>query len=236
MDLNRIYNEDCREGLKEIPDNFFNLIITDPPYSEITHSGQRSKLKEGIKSNMTFDSYTFEELYNIFKEFPRVCSGWVVSFMDWRHIAKFEEIGVPGLDFIRFGIWYKPNAMRQVSADRPATGWEGIAFFHNSKKRKEWNGGGRLGVFVHNNVRSGRFTSNYHPAEKPVQLIIDLLNLFSSQGDRVLDPFCGSGTVPLACVMTGRGFIGYEISNEYYDISISRLAPWKEQERLGGFA
>lgn len=232
MDLNKIYNRDCREAFIEIPDNFFDLIITDPPYSEITHIGMRSSVNNEIKSSINFNSYTFEELFDIYKEFPRICKGWVISFMDWRHIAKFEEVGVPGLDFIRFGIWYKPNAMRQVSADRPATGWEGIAFFHNSKTKKEWNGGGRLGVFVHDNVRSGRFTANYHPTEKPVQLIIDFLNLFSVPGSRVLDPFCGSGTIPLACIMTGREYIGFEISEDYFKTALSRIEPWKEQERL----
>lgn len=232
MEINKIYNQDCREAFKSIPDNFFDLIITDPPYSEMVHTGMRSSIEGEIKSSINFNSYTFEELFDIYKEFPRICKGWVISFMDWVHIAKFYENMPEGLDFIRFGIWYKPNAMRQVSADRPATGWEGISFFHNSNVKKEWNGGGRLGVFVHNNVRSGRFTANYHPTEKPVQLIIDFLNLFSVPGSRVLDPFCGSGTVPLACIMTGREFVGYEISEDYCKTAISRIEPWKEQERL----
>ena len=232
MEMNKIYNMDCRDALAKIPDNCFDLIITDPPWSEKVHVGMRTTIGNEIKSSIDFKSTTFEELQEIYKEFPRICKGWVISFMDYSHIVKFEEIGCPGLDFIRFGIWYKPNAMRQVSADRPATGWEGICFLHNSKNKKEWNGGGRLGVFVCNNVTAGRFAANYHPCEKPIQLIIDLINLFSDPGDRILDPFCGSGTIPLACLMTGREYMGFEISEDYFKICEQRLSPWKEQKRL----
>lgn len=210
--------------MKEIPDKSIDLVLTDPPYSETVHKGMRSTTSEGrIISTIDFNSYTFEELKDVFAEFPRICDKWVVSFMDWTHIAKFADVGVPGLDFIRFGIWYKPNAMRQVSADRPATGWEGIAFFHNSNTKKEWNGGGRLGVFVHNNVRAGRFTANFHPTEKLLGLVQEFLDLFSQPGDTILDPFLGSGTTAVACKRTGRNFIGIEKEPKYVEIALKRL-------------
>lgn len=223
LELNHIYCGDCLDLIREIPDKSIDLVLTDPPHSEVTHAGMRATTDKGIVSSIDFSSVTFQELQEVYGEIARVSKRWVISFMDWRHIAKFEEIGVPGLDFVRFGVWYKPNAMRQVSADRPATGWEGLCFLHKSDEKKVWNGGGRLGVFVHDNVRSGRFYANYHPTEKPVGLIQEFLDLFSCTGDTILDPFLGSGTTAVACVRTGRNYIGIEKEPKYVEIALKRL-------------
>jgi site-specific DNA-methyltransferase (adenine-specific) len=62
-----------------------------------------------------------------------------------------------------------------------------------------------------------------HPTQKPVRLLERLLALVSREGDLVLDPFCGSGSTAVACVNTGRRFIGFEIDKEYYDGGRARV-------------
>lgn len=62
-----------------------------------------------------------------------------------------------------------------------------------------------------------------HPAEKPTELIKELLNI-SNQSDTILDPFMGSGTTGVACKELGRKFIGIEIEKKYYDIAVKRIA------------
>ena len=61
-----------------------------------------------------------------------------------------------------------------------------------------------------------------HLTTKPVALIEDLLAVTSTQAT-VLDPFMGGGSVGEACIRTGRGYVGMELSREYYDISRTRL-------------
>ena len=63
-----------------------------------------------------------------------------------------------------------------------------------------------------------------HPTQKPVRLMERLLALVSSEGDLVLDPFAGSGSTALACINTGRDFIGMEIDKEYLDGGRARVA------------
>lgn len=62
-----------------------------------------------------------------------------------------------------------------------------------------------------------------HPAVFPVQLAKDHIVSWSDEGDVVLDPFLGSGTTAVAAVQTNRHYIGYEISEEYFDIACRRL-------------
>jgi len=63
-----------------------------------------------------------------------------------------------------------------------------------------------------------------HPSQKPIKLIRELIKRYTKEGDLVLDPFCGSGTIPLVCKQLNRKYIGIEINQEYYEKSIQRLS------------
>ena len=74
----------------------------------------------------------------------------------------------------------------------------------------------------------------YHPTQKPVTLMIWSINNCTAPGATVLDPFMGSGTTGVACVQTGRNFIGIEIDEDYYKIAEKRIAEAQMQPRLAG--
>lgn len=71
-----------------------------------------------------------------------------------------------------------------------------------------------------------------HPTPKPVSLATYFLRLHSQRGDLVLDPFMGGGSTGLACVQTGRNFIGCDISLEYVELAARRLADCQAQLQL----
>ena len=71
-----------------------------------------------------------------------------------------------------------------------------------------------------------------HPFEKPVSLIERLLRIYTNPGGLVLDPFMGSGTTGVACVQTGRNFIGIEIDPKYFAIAEKRIRDAQQQLRL----
>jgi len=66
--------------------------------------------------------------------------------------------------------------------------------------------------------------SKYHPWQKPVKLLERIIKASSNPGDTILDPFMGSGTTGVACVQTGRNFIGIEIDPGYFEIAKKRIA------------
>ena len=81
-----------------------------------------------------------------------------------------------------------------------------------------------------------RFTTlpvaNFHPTVKPLALMEYLVKLVSREGQVVLDPFMGSGTTGMACVNTGRDFIGIEIDEDYFKIAQARIESCKESRQL----
>jgi len=65
--------------------------------------------------------------------------------------------------------------------------------------------------------------TGHHPTQKPVALMEDLIKTYTNEGDTVLDFTCGSGTTGVACVNTGRKFIGIELDEGYYKIAVDRI-------------
>lgn len=220
-----LYHGDSREGLAGMADRSVATVITDPPYSDHTHSNTRANSgaakRHGnrvLSGTLGFDSISLADLTWSVTQMGRVSSGWVVATLDYKHAFRLDAEPPAGLRMLRVGVWVKPNPMPQISGDRPAPGWEAIAFLHRDDIRPKWNGGGRAGVW---NVRSEQKVG--HPTAKPLSMIRDWVTLFSNPGDVILDPFAGSGTTLRAASDTGRKAIGYEIDESYCEIAAKRL-------------
>ena len=63
----------------------------------------------------------------------------------------------------------------------------------------------------------------YHPTQKPVKLLEDLIQTYSNEGNTVLDFTMGSGSTGVACINTNRNFIGIELDNTYFEIAKKRI-------------
>lgn len=222
-----LYLGDCQEILQTLKN--VDAIITDPPYSETTHSNAKSNKGKGHgNKTIDFNSIDINDLKKIMELCSPLCSRWWVSTMEWRHIAEFDKIPPIGWELVRFGVWLKTNPMPQISADRPAQGWEGIAYLHSTNgEKKKWNGGGSHGNYVGSIVTDGN-----HPTGKPIPLFSQFVDKFTDKNDIVLDPFMGSGTTGVACVTMARKFIGIEKEQKYFDIACQRIENAQRQERL----
>ena len=217
-----IYHGDCREILPTLPK--VDVVLTDPPYSETTHSGARSTTDSEPKGGhiaIDFDSVEAGFLRDVFGSIS--VRSWCISFIDWRHALPLELEPPAGLEFIRLGVWTKMNPMPQLTADRPSTGWECLAILH-PPGRKHWNGGSGPAVWTHGTSRWGYFGPSNHPTEKPLGLVLKLIGQFSDLNDLILDPFMGSGTTLVAAKQLGRKAIGIEICEAYAEIAAKRLS------------
>ena len=212
-----LWHGDCREVLPLLGP--VDAVITDPPYSQTTHSN--------AKSNIDFSAIDFSAIDSLLTMLQGKCAGWVVANMDWHHIAELDRVGHPGWDLVRFGVWVKTNPMPQISADRPANGWEGIAYIYPAGKRKEWNGGGHHGNWVGPLVTDGA-----HPTGKPLEMVSQWVVRFTNAGQSILDPFMGSGTTGVACAQLGRAFTGIERERRYFDIACERISRAQAQGSL----
>jgi site-specific DNA-methyltransferase (adenine-specific) len=207
-----IYHGDCRDILPSLPK--VDLVLTDPPYGAETHDGARTNGGDDLL--VDFAPIAMSDVYGLFDALSPLCERWFVATMEWRHIARLESAPPEDWRFVRFGVWVKPNGMPQYSGDRPAMGWEGIAFLHRDNGRMRWNGGGRHSTFIENKENT------QHPTGKPLSLFRQFVALFSDTGDVVLDPFMGSGTTIRAAKDLGRKAIGIEIEERYCEIAANR--------------
>ena len=208
-----IYHGDCREVLPTL--DKVDLVLTDPPFSDKTHKNAKSNRNKG-HGNKAID---FEAIENIMRLAGKICNGWFVAFMDWRHIAALEKATPAPWQFMRFGVWVKTNPMPQISADRPANGWDGIAYLRHGEHKPKWNGGGCHGNWVGPLVTDGK-----HPTGKPIAFLLQLVERFSDERGLILDPFMGSGTTLRAAKDLQRKAIGIELEEKYCEIAAKRLA------------
>lgn len=219
---------DCRDVLPTL--DTVNHVITDPPYGEHVHSKpwQSKMLAENgdprassAHAGIDFDSLTPELRLAIAREAKRLADRWTIAFCDieggeaWR-----TDLTAAGLDYVRTCVWDKVDSSPQFSGDRPASAAELFCCAHQPG-RKRWNGGGRRNVFTYavNAERGGK----PHPTTKPLALMLDIVELFTDEGEWVLDPFTGSGTTGIACLRLGRSFIGIESNPKYFDLACEGL-------------
>lgn len=215
---------DCLDALPALPDKSVDVVMTDPPYSEHVHSvGQIHKRHRGHGDGRR-DSFGFAAIserlrLSVSQEIARLARRWSLVFSDFEGVHGWRSsLGALGVQPLRIGVWRKPDAMPQLTGDRPATCGEAIVIAH-PRGRKRWNGGGSAAYWSHNIERTDR----EHTTQKPLSLMLELVELFTDPVEVVLDPFCGSGTTGVACIRLGRRFIGIEKDAKYAALARERL-------------
>lgn len=148
----------------------------------------------------------------------------VIIFNDWRNLGlldnKLNDEGFIGKDIFR---WIKSNPMPRNRDRRYVTSVENAVTI--VKKGEKWTFNRQRstyenGLFKYPIVSPKKRT---HPTQKPIKLMEDLIKIHTNEGDTVLDPFMGSGSTGVACVNTGRNFIGMELEDKYFKIAEQRI-------------
>lgn len=234
-DLVTLYHGDCLDVLPSV--DRVDAIVTDPPYSERTHSNVRSsKMRANDRGGRYGDDTRrvvdlgFEHMNEPLRDacaehFARLASRWVLVFSDVEsdHLWR-SALTAHGLDYVRTGAWVKVGSTPQFSGDRPATAFEAITIAH-PKGRKRWNGGGKHALWsVPIVLDRGRNGARLHPTQKPLALMRELVALFTDPGEVVLDPFSGSGTSLVAARLEGRRAVGIERSEAHCEVIARRLS------------
>jgi site-specific DNA-methyltransferase (adenine-specific) len=216
---------DCIEYMRTMADKSVDVVITDPPYDERTHKGavtERETVLQGGIGNLV-NSLNFSHLINhdlLVREFLRIAKRWSLCFCTFEDIRLYRDEAWKQSAWVRSGVWDRVNAAPQFTGDRPSQAADGIAIFHPADLKKQWNGGGKQGIWRH----SVEFGRKQHPTQKPLSLMRELVLQFSNPGETVFDPFMGSGSTGIACNELGRNFIGIEKDPAYFKIAQKRIA------------
>lgn len=215
-----IMEGDCLERLKELPEGCADLVLTDPPYGMGFQSNSRKVRYEKILGDDSVDWLVevFRETYRIQAE-----DSAGLFFCSHHYVGEFKVLLQScGYRVLNLCIWVKNNTgmgdLRGDFAPKHELCWYAV------KGRPLLRGGRPPNVWEY-----PRTQNKYHPTEKPVELMGFLIKALSDPGGLVLDPLMGSGSTGVACLKTGRRFVGIEKDSGFFETALKRLTEtWKE--------
>ena len=238
---------DPKKGLPSLPNNILDLSIQSPPYN-------LGKNYDVYKDNRPYDEFiselkgVFGEVYRVTKSGGRCCinvgdlkNGKVTLHSD---IIQFMK-DLKWMPYTTI-IWDKHTCSSRtswgsfMSPSSPSfpTPFEYILVFAKDSYKKV---GDKANItiekqsFIRDSLAlwsMGTESRSAHPAPFPLSLPLRLINMLSYKGDLVADFYSGSGTTATAAVRLRRGYLGYELSKEYYKMSIDRIDKEKSQLKL----
>ena len=200
--IDKIYNEDCLEGLEKLADNSVDLICTDPPYCVGTTSN-------GIRGSILDNNLIMPFFKQLFRQWRRVlkAGGCIYVNTDWRTYPFLYPIINQYFIQRNLIVWKKENYMSAGNWYR--YNHELIIFGTNGKSRREFSGS-ELDVW-NIGIKEAIPFSRIHQSQKPIELVEKMIKDSSHEGEVVLDCFIGSGTTAEACIRNNRHFIGFEL-------------------------
>jgi site-specific DNA-methyltransferase (adenine-specific) len=258
MELNKIYNEDCRETMKRIPDGSIDLMITDPPYNT-------TQCKWEYEIDLI---YLWAEWKRILKPTGVLCifadepftSKLITSNIDWFKIRITWDKMI-GSGFLNAKIM----PLKQTEDIVILSGANGGQYTYNpilsTKPKHNIRPLGNRKPSVNNTTygqNNGQYSDDYdpemnyptnllsvnskqsecnsinriHPTQKPVNLFRYLIKTYSNEGDTVFDGYVGSGTTAEACIEEKRNFIVSENNKEYFDFAQKRIINKRSELKL----
>lgn len=226
IEINQIYNMDCLIGMKNMPDNSIDLVVTDPPY-KVTSRGNPGNTGGMLKNTIFMQGKVFK--YNNVKpieyipEFYRLLKDGSHCYIMTNHINLQEMLNVAtksNFKFVKSLIWNKGN---KIMGHYYMSQFEYILLFRKGKGKKINKCGTADILNIPNKKTKNENKKNLHDTEKPIELMQILVENSSQENEIVLDPFMGIGTTAIACINTNRKYIGFELDTTYCSIAQQRI-------------
>lgn len=226
LELNRIYNMDCLEGMKQIPDGSIDLIATDPPY-RVTPKGNNGTMGGHYESELTMKGRVFEnndiDIDDYLPEFYRVLKDGSHCYIMCNNVNLphfFDSVKNSGFHFVKLLVWDKRT---KICGTYYMSQVEHIFFLRKGSGQPIYDCGVSDLLSFQNTKDKNEDGSNIHNSQKPVGLMQTLIECSSLENEVVLDPFMGSGTTAIAALRSNRRYIGFELDEAYCDMANKRV-------------
>lgn len=228
-----IYHGDCLDVMRQLPASSADAVITDPPYcsggateatrASATHQGLRSEtIRSGRFQWFDADNMTTSGIACLLRmlavESGRLMKvdGSLLAFCDWRMATNvgpaMESAGFRQRNLI---VWNKGH-FGCGNGFRP----QHELIIHLTRRSAKFHAKDTGNVIDAKRVPS---KSREHPTEKPIELMEKLIRVASPIGGTIVDPFAGGGSTGVACLRSGRRFVGVEIDERYCEIAAKKL-------------
>jgi site-specific DNA-methyltransferase (adenine-specific) len=248
IEIDNIYNMDCLEGMKQIPDGSVDAVICDLPY--------------GTTSNKWDSIIPLDQLW---EAYDRVCKPTAAVVLTASQPFTSMLVMSNVKNFRHEWIWIKNRGSNFANTVRePFKEHEEVVVFskghwtYNKQMQPRTGGGADRVKYGFNHVTQStnyrtftrpqnesapelRVPSSWqkfntevgsHPTQKPVELFRYLVRTYTNEGDTVLDNCMGSGTTAIACIKEKRHFIGFELNKDYFDKAQKRIKAEQAQLTL----
>jgi site-specific DNA-methyltransferase (adenine-specific) len=203
---------DCMDGMREVPDKWFELAITDPPYG-IGVDGQKESFSRNPKHNRKAHAQ----------------KGWDSQIPDAAYFEELKRVSVNQI--IWGGNYFVPHLTEGKKGwivwDK---GQHGLTMSDCELAYSTFDYPTR--VYVLNRVALLTEGNTIHPTQKPVALYKWLLTNYAKPGDKILDTHVGSASSLIACYDLGFDFVGFELDKDYYEAAQARLQRHMAQGRI----
>jgi site-specific DNA-methyltransferase (adenine-specific) len=235
---------DCREGMKQMPPDSVDLIVTDPPFAidfkakRSNYNRSQGRVLEGYNEIPKEDYYEFTlswmiEAYRILKD-----SGSMYVFSGWNNLRDvLNALNVTNFQIVNHIIWKYQfgvstrrrfvtshyHCLYTCKNDRLRKFYPECRFAPRSRHPEGGSAQYRDMEDVWIIPREYWNGDIKTPTKLPFALVEKILQYSSQEGDLVLDPFLGSGQVAVVAQAMKRHFLGFEIVPEYYEFALSRL-------------
>jgi len=228
--MNQFIHGDSFDELRKMDDNSVDLVVMDPPY----------KVSQNYGSGVDADNLrNVASIYKLFPEVTRVLkkNKFLVTFYDNRILPVLFD-AARGTDLVyRKSIYlYRRwgNAHRWM-------GWmqttDPVCFFINGQDKPFYSNDIKAKVKHDCYIKDSPESENTgHPAQKPLEILEDIVTWCSEEGDIVLDPYMGSGSTGIACKNLNRSFIGIDIEKKYVNLVEKRITNSKKSKTLEAFS
>lgn len=249
-----LYNGDCLNILRQLPENSVDVVFADPPYllsngGFTVHAGKMVSVNKGdwdksngVKKDFEFHLQWIEAVKRVLKPSGTL---WISGTYHSIYQCGFA-MQVAGFHVLNDIAWFKPNASPNLSCRFFTASHETLIWARKDKKAKHtfnydlmkngiWPedalkkpGLQMRSVWSMGTPKPAEKKFGKHPTQKPIDLLKRIILASSKKGDVILDPFTGSSTTGIAAVINDRKFIGIDMEKEYLELSKKRFNDLKK--------
>lgn len=213
--LNKIHLGDCLAFMKQLPDKCIDLVLTDPPY--------------GISADKGTNGFGTVDV-------RKYSGGWDKSVPEKEYFDNILRVSKRQLIF--GGNYFTDK----LPVSKTWLVWDKVGEYHFNNPFADieliWSNltsASKKYTCVQQGFVSADTEKRIHPTQKPLPLLVRLLEEYAKPGMVIFDPFSGSGTTAIACHKLGLDFICVERDPDYHAASVARLAKEREQGQLNLF-
>ena len=221
-----LYLGDCLEILPTLPR--LGAVITDPPYSERTHSGQCvGEQKDGVwRDPLGYSAWGLDDVRRFTTKAVAACDGWIVAMCDDVLAPAYgEALRAAGRYVFAPLPYFAPGSRVRLSGDGPSS-WTIWIVVARTTEQHKW------GTLPGGYVRELGWDAPEKMGGKPVKLMEHLIRDYSTPDMVVCDPCMGRGSTAIAALSMGRPFIGIERDPVEFEQACLRIENEQRQQRL----